>query len=67
MLMTSTEPKVEPTGRYSITETCVALGIHRNTLRRYTDNHAIPCHLRKTTGAKFYFGKDIQKFWRASL
>lgn len=64
--MTNTEPKVEPTGRYSVTETCKALGIHRKTLKRYTDSLAIRCHIRKATGRKYYCGVDIVRFWTAN-
>lgn len=35
--MTSEEPQVSQTGRYSINETAELLGIHRNSLRTYTD------------------------------
>lgn len=33
--MIATEPQVADGGRYSVTQTCAALGIHRNTLERY--------------------------------
>lgn len=36
-MVTAIEPQVAPTGRYSVGETCKHLGIHRNTLRKYTD------------------------------
>ena len=45
------------------------LGIHRNTLRRYTNIGplGIDCKHRKSNGRKFYTGMDIIKFWRASM
>lgn len=64
--MTSERPKVNADGRYSVTETCKALGIHRNTLQRYTEALAIRCHIRKATGRKYYCGNDILRFWSAS-
>lgn len=61
--MITTPPKVDPTGRYSVMETCALLQIHRNTLQRYTESLAIRCHIRKATGRKYYCGKDIAQFW----
>lgn len=64
--MIAGEPKVTETGRYNVTETCTLLGIHRNTLRRYTEQGHIKCGMRRT-GRKFYPGREILKFWRATL
>lgn len=66
-MITSIEPKVAETGRYSVTETAAALGIHRNSLRNYTEQGHIKCGYRRQTGRKFYLGSDILKFWRAQL
>ena len=66
-MITSTEPNVAITGRYSIPETCKALGIHRNTLRLYTLEGKIKCGFRKASRKKFYTGAEILKFWRAVL
>lgn len=66
-MITYSEPNVSDTGRYSVTETCNVLGIHRNTLRRYTDQGLIKCGFRKQTARKFYAGREILKFWRAQL
>ncbi len=63
--MIATEPAVAQTGRYSINETCVALGISRETLRKYTDTGQIRCSYRRATMRKFYKGSDILSFWRA--
>lgn len=65
--MTAEEPKVTETGRYNVTETCAILGVHRNTLRRYTELGQIKVGFRRTSARKFYTGKDILKFWRATL
>ncbi len=42
--MITIEPNVLDTGRYSITETCTALGISRETLRKYTNSGDIRCY-----------------------
>jgi predicted site-specific integrase-resolvase len=56
-------PEVRRDGRYSIKETCLHLGIHRDTLRKYTDSGAIRCRLRQDGKKKFYLGAEIIKFW----
>lgn len=64
-MITSIEPQVSDTGRYSVTETCSVLGIHRNSLRKYTDMGLIKCGFRKLTARKFYAGREILRFWRS--
>lgn len=54
MAVTSNEPKVIATSRYSINETCELLGITRKTLQKYTMFGLIKCGLRKATMKKFY-------------
>lgn len=66
-MITATEPNVQENGRYSVTETCNILGIHRNSLLKYTNECKIKCGVRKTTNRKFYAGREILKFWRAQL
>lgn len=66
-MITPTEPNVNVTGRYSVTETSAALGIHRNSLRKYTELGLIKCGFRRHTARKFYLGSEILKFWRAQL
>lgn len=65
--MTYQEPDVLPMGRYSIKETCNALGISRETLRKYTTMGLIRFGMRRNTGKKFYSGKDIVNFWKATF
>ena len=65
--MKSTEPQVSGTGRYSVTETSKALGIHRCTLLRYTESGSIKCGFRRTNARKFYLGSEILRFWRAQM
>lgn len=66
-MITATEPVVAQEGRYSVTQTCTALGIHRNTLRKYTEQGLIKCGFRRETARKFYKGSEIVRFWRAHL
>lgn len=66
-MVTAIEPKVAPTGRYTVKQTCECLGIHRNTLRRYTDEGHIKCSFRRETARKIYLGKEILRFWNSQL
>ena len=65
--MISNEPICEKTGRYSVDETCKILGIHRNSLRKYTDEGLIKVGFRKATARKFYTGENILAFWREKM
>ena len=65
--MVTTEPKICMAGRYSIEETCNLLGVHRHTLRRYTEKGKIRCGVRRATSRKFYLGSEILRFWKAEL
>lgn len=66
-MITVIEPKVNESGRYSVMQACEALGIHRNTLRNYTEQGLIKCGFRRGNGRKFYEGREIVRFWRAHL
>jgi DNA-binding transcriptional MerR regulator len=57
------KPDVNPASRYSISQTCTILGMHRNTLRRLTSMKRIKCGVRKATNRKFYTGREITRFW----
>ena len=52
---------VEPDGAYTIKETCAMLDIHRNTLRRYTQQNKIPAMVREADGKVLYRGRDIKR------
>lgn len=65
--MVATEPTVSTSGRYSINETCSALGISRETLRKYTDSGEIKVSYRRATQRKFYKGSDILSFWKSTF
>lgn len=64
--MTNVEPQVTPTGRYSVKETCQALGICRETLRKYTENGHISVKHRPTNMRPYYLGRAILEFWKLS-
>lgn len=67
-MITPLEPNVAPSGRYSTMETCRALGIHRDTLRTYTEvKKLIKCGVRKFGNryVKFYLGSEILRFWKS--
>lgn len=66
-MITAIEPNVSAEGRYSVSQTCIALGIHRNTLHKYTELGLIKCGFRRETARKFYKGSEIVRFWRAQL
>lgn len=65
--MVTIEPKVVLNGRYTIDETCELLGLHRNTLTRYTKRGKIRFGIRRADSRRFYLGSEILKFWRAQL
>ena len=65
--MVNEEPKVADYGRYSIDETCKLLGIHRNTLLRWSKAGIIRFSIRRGTMRKFYLGREIKRFWRAEI
>lgn len=65
--MVTEQPKVNPTSRYTVTETCKLLGIHRNSLRKYTEAGRIKAGVRKSTAKKFYLGSEIVNFWNKQI
>lgn len=62
--MSTEAPKVNAAGRYSATEACKMLGIHRNTLARWTEAGTIRAGYWKANGRKFYTGLEILKCWQ---
>ena len=65
--MTNVEPKVADAGRYTMTETCKALGIHRNTLRRWLKAGKMKVKFRRIDNRKVIDGSEIKKAWRVAL
>lgn len=66
-MITATKPNVALDGRYTVMQTCRALGIHRNTLARYTESHMIKCSYRRCDGKKVYLGANIIQLWKSQL
>lgn len=60
-MVTSEQPNVSPTARYTIAQTCALLGIHRNTLRSYVNAGYIKT-MQKVQGQRFK-GTEILRFW----
>ena len=60
-MVTSVQPDICPTARYTISETCSLLGIHRNTLRSYVNAGYIKT-IQKVHGKRFK-GSEILRFW----
>ena len=65
--MVSEEPKVSPTGRYSMVQASQALGIHRNTLKRYSEEGHIKFGIHAISRRKFFLGSEILKLWRKQI
>ena len=65
--MTNVEPKVSDAGRYTMTETCKALGIHSNTLRRWLQAGKMKVKFRRIDNRKVIEGSEIKKAWRVAL
>ena len=65
--MTNVEPKVADSGRYTMTETCKALGIHRNTRRRWLQAGKMNVKFRRIDNRKVIEGSEIKKAWRVAL
>lgn len=62
--MTSEEPKVSKSGRYSVGKTCEALGICRNTLIKYVKRGDIVPMPIGESGRMRFEGVSILRFWR---
>lgn len=62
--MTATMPIINETDQFSVSQAAAILGIHRNTLRRHTEEGLIKCGFRRNTGRRFYTGKELLKYWK---
>lgn len=65
--MVAIQPNIDMNGRYSIGEAAKLLGLHRNTLRIYTEQGYVKCGYRKATARKFYMGSELIRLWKAQL
>jgi len=63
--MTSTEPIVAVTGRYSVKDASIILGIDRKTLWRHTTEGQIKSGFRRANRRRFYTGSEILRYWKA--
>lgn len=63
--MVSNYPNLPENARFSIRETSELLGIHRDTLRKYSDEGIIKYGVRRTNMRKFYLGSEINRCWKA--
>ena len=63
-MITPVMPEVSDSGRYNMTEASKALGIHRNTLRKYAKEGVLKSHTNRRTGRRYFLGYDLKKCWR---
>ena len=64
--MTNTQPKVVLDAKYSVSETAKLLGVHRNTIRNLAEAKQLAFGIRKhNTRQKFFWGREILRFWMA--
>ena len=61
--MTSDQPEVKPTSRYSVSDVCRMLCIHRHTLSRYVQMGYIKEGRSKLNGRPYYTGLEIIKLF----
>lgn len=67
-MITTEVPNVNPRGMYPVGKACDALGIHQNTLRRYTFSGKIKVVSREDgTGRILYTGAEILRFWKSKI
>lgn len=64
MTMSSTEPQCDRFGRYTPNEAAALLGIHRDTLLKYTRMGLIRAGEHFGTRRRFYLGAEIRRFWK---
>lgn len=64
-MMVNLQPDVNPAGRYTVTEACKLLGIHRATLNRATNALFIKCGYRRDNHRRYYTGLEIIRYWRS--
>lgn len=65
--MTSERPQVSESGRYPIGEAAKKLGMCRDTLRAKIERGDIKCSFRRDTLRKVITGKELLRFWEATM
>lgn len=63
--MVKTQPTVDFDGKYQITDTANALGVHVSTVDRWTRSGIMTCTVRRANGRRVWSGKEIVRVWRA--
>lgn len=62
--MITTRPDIVPGGRYSQADAARALGVHRNTIRRWTYDGVLKMRMRRAPSTRpFYLGSDLLALW----
>ena len=64
-MITANMPEIKATDQLSIGEAAAVLGVHRNTMRRYTEQGLIKCRFRRVTKRRFFLGADIRRCWKS--
>lgn len=65
--MITTQPDVKPLGLYGLMDTARALGVTKSTIQKWTAAGKLPFTIRRSTGKRVWYGKDILKFWSLTL
>jgi len=61
--MIATQPEVEPTGRYSVSDTAKKLAVSTRTIYRYIELGTIKAQYRKINNKPFVTGLEIVRIW----
>ena len=65
--MIAERPNVQLEGRYNIKEAAALLGVSRSTVRRHYQSGHLKFGCRRYTGAKFFTGRELIRYWEAQL
>jgi DNA-binding transcriptional MerR regulator len=52
---------------YTMGEAAAAIGVHRNTLRRYADRRLIKRHYSRRNGRVFFYGSELRRLLTAEI
>ena len=63
--MTSTEPQIALTGRYTTRETARIFGVSARTLQRWATDGKIRFGVRRANNRRFYTGAEIMRCWKS--
>lgn len=66
-MLCGSKPDVINDRRYTVKETSALLGIHRNTLTKYTTQGLIFPIMHKADNRLYYLGKEIIRFWNQTI